>query len=353
VTLRLQMRPFRLPLRVPLRTAHGSQAAVEGLLLLVGDGEGRVGLGEVTPLPSFGTETLPAAVRALDALRLGPPPDSLQAIGEACVLQGHVPATRAGVEMALLDMLARRRGVALATLLGSPAVHPVPVNALLRGETAEEAVREARGAVATGFQTLKLKVGTASARQDADRLGAVRQAVGPGVRLRADANGAWTEAEARVRLQALAPVGLEYVEQPVPAADVAGLRRLRRLLPVAADEALGLEGAPAALLDGEEGPAADVLVLKLCVVGGVLAALQLAARARARGVDTVVTSAMDGAVGRAAAAHLALALGGGRAHGLATGGLLVEDPGAHPVAEGALQLRDVPGLGVVPEALGW
>ncbi len=350
--LRLQMRPFRLLLRAPLRTAHGRQAAVEGLLLLLRDSEGWVGLGEVTPLPDFGTESLEAAVRALGTVRL---PDSLDGFpgGLGFSVQAHAPATRAGVEMALLDLLARRRGVALATLLGSPSVGPVPVNALLRGETAAEAVREARGAVASGFRTLKLKVGSASADEDADRLGAVREAVGPAIRLRADANGAWTEAEARVRLQGLLALGLEYVEQPVPAADIAGLRRLRTLLPVAADEALGLEGAPAALLDGEQGPAADVLVLKLCVVGGVIEALQLAARARARGVDTVVTGVMDGAVGRAAAGHLALALGGDRAHGLATGALLAEDPGAHPVVAGALQLKDVPGLGVPPEALGW
>ena len=155
----------------------------------------------------------------------------------------------------------------------------------------------------------------------------MREAVGPSFRLRADANGAWTEAEARVRLQPLLRLALEYVEQPVHAADIAGLRRLRALLPVAADEALGGEGAVAALLDSKEGPAADVLVLKVCVLGGLLQALSVGARARARGVDAVVTSAMDGAVGRAAAAHLALALGGSRAHGLATGRFWWRTPG--------------------------
>jgi L-Ala-D/L-Glu epimerase len=139
----------------------------------------------------------------------------------------------------------------------------------------------------------------------------------------------------------------------VPAGDVAGLRRLRALLPIAADEALGAEGAPEALLDGEEGPAADLFVLKLPVLGGVLPALKLAARARSRGVGAVVTSAMDGAVARAAGAHLALALGGRWAHGLALGSLLRDDPGAQPVVAGTLQLRDEPGLGVAPEALGW
>lgn len=353
MSLRLEMQAFRLPLRAPLATAHGPKAAVEGLRLLVRDTEGGFGLGEVTPLPEFGTETHVEAVRALGAFRMGPGPQTLEEVSESLAALVQTPATRAGVEVALLDWLARQKGVALARLLGASSVQAVRVNALLRGETAAEAAAEAAAAVALGFGTLKVKVGASSADSDVARLKAVREAVGPSTRLRIDANGAWTEAEARTRLTALAKVGLEYVEQPVAANDVAGLRRLRRLLPVAADEALGLAGAATALLDGEEGPAADLLILKLPVLGGVLPALRLARRARARGVGAVVTSAMDGSVARAAAGHLALALGGAWAHGLASGALLLEDPGAHRVEAGALVLQDVPGLGIAPEALGW
>ena len=353
MSLRLEVRPFRLPLRRPLGTAHGSRLAVEGLRLLLRDASGCFGLGEVTPLPDFGTETLEAASEALRSLRLGPAPQTLDALPGAFTLPAHLPASRAGVEMAFLDFLARRQGVALGRLLGASAVRRVDVNALLSEEAPREASLEARAAVGAGFRTLKLKVGTKPASLETERLRAVREAVGPAIRLRVDANGAWTEAEAEARLRLLVPLGLEYVEQPTRPTDIAGLRRLRALVRVAADESLGAEGAFAALLDWAEGPAADVLVLKLPALGGVLAAQQLSARARARGVATVVTSAMDGAVGRAAAAHLALALGGGLAHGLSTGLLLLEDPGAHPVVEGALLLGDVPGLGIAPEALGW
>jgi o-succinylbenzoate synthase len=353
MSLRLEARPFRLQLRAPLATAHGRRTAVEGLRLLLKDTSGGFGLGEVTPLPEFGTETFPAAEKALASLRLGPAPTTAEGLSEAFSLPAGSPATRAGVEMAFLDFLARQKGVALGRLLGASDVHPVEVNALLSKETPHEASLEARAFAAAGFRTLKLKVGMGPEPLDSERLRAVRDAVGPGIRLRVDANGAWTEAEARVRLAPLLAVGLEYVEQPVLAEDIAGLRRLRALLPVAADEALGTEGAFAALLEGAEGPAADVLVLKLPVLGGLLPALRLARRARALGVGAVVTSAMDGAVGRAAGAHLALALGGPFAHGLVTGLLLLEDPGALPLLSGALALTDAPGLGIAPEALGW
>jgi L-Ala-D/L-Glu epimerase len=353
VSLRLEVRAFRLPLRVPLATAHGRVVAVEGLRLLLRDKDGSFGLGEVTPLPDFGTETLDAAARALGSLRLGEAPHALRDVPQACSPLPHAPAARAGVEMALLDLLARRHGMPLARLLGATAVCPVKVNALLRGETPLDAVREAQAAVASGFRTLKLKVGAGPEELDTRRLKATREAVGPAVRLRVDANAAWTEAEARLRLAPLLALELEYVEQPVHPGDFSGLRRLRALLPIAADEALAMDGAQEALLDGQEGPAADVLILKLPVLGGILPALQLASRAAGRGVGAVVTSAMDGAVGRAAGAHLALAVGGVFAHGLAVGSLLLEDPGALPVEAGSVQLRDKPGLGIAPEALGW
>jgi L-Ala-D/L-Glu epimerase len=353
VSLRLTWRPFRLPLRTPLATAHGRTLAVEGLRLLLEDGQGGFGLGEVTPLPAFGTETLQAATRALETLRFLSAPKSVEEVAHAFQLEAGARAARAGVEMALLDWLARGQGVPLARLLGAGRVHAVAVNALLSEETAAGGAVEAKAAVDAGYRTLKLKVGKQSEARDTERLRAVRLAVGPSIRLRADANGAWTEAEARVHLLPLLALGLEYVEQPVPAAEVSALRRLRALLPVAADEALGVEGGAEAVLDAKEGPAADVLILKLPVLGGVLPALGLAGRARARGVLAVVTSAMDGAVGRAAGAHLALALGGGLAHGLSTGSLLLEDPGGLPVVNGHLEVQDVPGLGLLPEVLGW
>jgi L-alanine-DL-glutamate epimerase-like enolase superfamily enzyme len=80
----------------------------------------------------------------------------------------------------------------------------------------------------------------------------------------------------------------------------------------------------------------------------------LAGQARDVGVEVAVTSAMDGAVSRAGATHLACVLpSDGPAHGLATGHLLVEDPGGYAVAHGLIHLPDDPGLGISAEVLGW
>ncbi len=266
-------------------------------------------------------------------------PDEVAARLRKIAILAETPATRAGVELAMLDAGARHAGTPLATWLGSE-LRSVRVNALLTDDEVDALVSEARARAHEGFDTLKIKVGAQSAEQDAARLAAVRAAVGPNVRIRVDGNGAWTEAEARARLEAFAPARLEYVEQPVPAADFDGLRKLRSLARIAADESLGVAGARDSLFGGKR-PAVDVLVFKLPVVGGVLRARRYAALAWDVGVEVVVTSALDGAVSRAGAAHLACTLPlEGPAHGLATGHLLDSDAGGYAISHGLCHLPD-------------
>jgi L-alanine-DL-glutamate epimerase-like enolase superfamily enzyme len=330
------------------------RVGVEGFWLRFGDG-----LGEVTLLPGFGTENADRARAALgeaaSVLRgSGPPgsPDEVAALIKKMSFLRETPATRAGVELALLDAGARHAGAPLAAWLGAE-LRSVRVNALLTDDEIDALVSEARARAHESFDTLKIKVGALTTEQDAARLMAVRTAVGPNMNIRIDGNGAWSEAEARTRLQAFAPARVEYVEQPVPANDFAGLRKLRSLARIAADESIGIPGAREGIF-GEKRPAVDVLVFKLPVVGGVLRARRYAALAWQVGVEVVVTSALDGAVSRAGAAHLACTLPvEGPAHGLATGHLLESDAGGYAISHGLCHLPDMPGLGIDPEVIGW
>jgi len=354
VTTELVIRPRTLRFRAGLSTGAGMRAGVDGFDLRLGEG-----LGEVTLLPGFCTEPVERARAALaevsSALRGSAAPGSPDEVGarlEKIPLLKETPATRAGVELALLDAGARHAGTPLATWLGAE-LRSVRVNALLTDDETDALASEARARTHDGFETLKIKVGAQPAEQDAARLAAVRAAVGPNVQIRVDGNGAWTEDEARDRLQAFAPTRLEYVEQPLPAADHEGLRRLRSLARIAADESVGLPGARENLFGGKR-PAVDVLVFKLPVVGGVLRARRFAALAWEVGVEVVVTSALDGAVSRAGAAHLACTLPlEGPAHGLATGHLLQSDAGGYAISHGLCYLPDLPGLGIDPAVLGW
>src|SRR6202042_1682673 len=109
---------------------------------------------------------------------------------------------------------------------------------------------------------------------DLDRVEAVRDALGPGGRLRVDATGAWTVSQAARMLRALAPFGLEYAEQPCATlADLAALRRLVDV-PLAADESIRRATDP---LRVRAAGAADIIVIKAQPLGGVAAALETAA----------------------------------------------------------------------------
>ena len=347
--------PFRLRLRKPLETAHGAVSEREGFLLALFLDDGTVGFGEAAPLPGFGVESVASCDAALQTIAkplLGRDPRALdERLDDVEASAPHAPAARAAADAALHDLAARIEGRSVAAILAGARRAPrqrIPVNALLSGRTEAEVEAQAQRAVAEGFGTLKLKVGL-DPEGDLARVAAAKRACGPATRIRVDANGAWGEVEARRFLERLARFDLEWVEQPVPALDLAAFARLRRVSPVplAADESVSGEDAARRVLAGG---CADVLVLKPSILGGLRSAQRIALAAERAGTDVVVTSLLDSGLGIAAAAHLAASLPGSRhAAGLATQGLLVEDLiDPLELTDGSLQLPRGSGFGVAP-----
>jgi o-succinylbenzoate synthase len=353
----VELRSFRLRLRTPLATGLGPVAFREGVLLSLRNADGCDGYGEATPLEAFGTESLDAARRSLEVCaallegaEFGEPEELLDWISNR---SQPTSTARAAIDAALHDLVARDAGSSVASWLaakeGRSARPSVEVNALLASRSPRALVAEAQRAVSLGFHTLKLKVGVGSAKSDLERVAAVRSAVGPAPRIRVDANGAWSPDQARGRLEALAPLDLEFVEQPVAAGDLAGLARVRRdaSVPVAADESACSEAKLRRVLDAE---AADVVMLKPSVIGGISRARAAVKLARSARVEVVPTSFLDGAVAVLGALHLASSLPGHLpACGLATSSLLENDLAPAPVPEcGRLRVPSEPGLGVRP-----
>jgi o-succinylbenzoate synthase len=341
--VKISWQPVSLRLRTPLVTAHGEIRERSGFLVRVDEGRG-----EAFPLPWMGTEDAAACARALaaaaDALRPSAAPSTIDEITLPTELD-VAPAARHGLELALLDLIARHRGVPLRSLLAARPANVVPVSALLSAREPAALAREARAAADEGFATVKLKVAHAPIEEDFARAAVVRDAAGPGMRLRLDANGGWTEASALNALRRLARLEVELCEQPAP--DVAALRRLRGATPVAiaADESV-----PRA--NGELFDAVDAVVLKPMVLGGILRALRWARLARQHGLRCIVTTSLDGAIARLGAAQLAAALLGDGPMpdaGLATGRLLANDvcDDPAPPVRGRIALPSAPGLGAV------
>ncbi|MGH3275974.1 MAG: o-succinylbenzoate synthase, partial [Streptosporangiaceae bacterium] len=214
-----------------------------------------------------------------------------------------------------------------AALAGWPAPvrDRVPVNVTI---PAVGAARAHAMVAASGCATAKVKVAEPGQPESADisRVEAVRDALGPAGKLRVDANAGWSVDQATRMLRALAPFGLEYAEQPCATlADLAALRRLVDV-PLAADESIRRAADP---LKVAASGAADIVVIKAQPLGGVAAALEIAA---ACGLPAVVSSAVESSVGLAAGVALAAALPGlDYACGLATMSLLSGDVCADPL----------------------
>jgi len=244
---------------------------------------------------------------------------------------------------------------ALESMLDGPDPRTVRVNATVPA-VAPEAVP---GVLARfpGARTAKVKVAEPGQGLEADleRVRAVRDTMAAGSRIRIDANGGWSLAEATAALELLAEIGLEYAEQPV--AEVADLAELRRrlagLVPIAADESIRKPADPIAVA---RAGAADVFVLKHQPLGGTERAEAIVREVIAEAgpqVRFVTSSALETSVGLASAARLAAridALGGlghgldhGLDHGLGTAALLAADVTLAPLVPvaGRIALRDV------------
>jgi L-alanine-DL-glutamate epimerase-like enolase superfamily enzyme len=179
---------------------------------------------------------------------------------------------------------------------------------------------------------------------DAGRLAAVRAAAGAGAALRVDANGVWDVEEAVRAIAALAPVGLELVEEPVSGLRAIGEVRERVAVRVAIDESAS---APGALTAG----VADAVCLKISRCGGISGVLRDAAIVRAHGAEPYLASTFDGPLGIAGAVHAAAALGAGAplpACGLATLGLFAGVGEQLPANGGVIAVPTGAGLGVTP-----
>ncbi|MBX0285318.1 mandelate racemase/muconate lactonizing enzyme family protein [Haloarcula salinisoli] len=338
--------PFSLPLSSPLATASGTIEAREGVLVRY-DHRGETGIGEATPLPGW-TESLTDCRAALDTAAAA----ETQGGHTAAMLElaaDSVPAARHGFATALLDADARADGVPLYRWFDADRhCETVPVNATVGDSDPADTADAVARAVDQGFDCCKLKVGARSVAADVERVRAVRDRVGDHVRLRADANGAWSREQATRAFDAVADLGVDYVEQPLAAEDLSGHADLRGgPVGVALDESLIHRRADAVL----SADAADVLILKPMVLGGPGNAHTLALRAREQGIEPVVTTTIDGVVARLAALHVAAAVPDIGPCGLTTGDRLARDLAPDPttVADGEMTVPQRDGLGVDPD----
>jgi L-alanine-DL-glutamate epimerase-like enolase superfamily enzyme len=210
-----------------------------------------------------------------------------------------------GLEIALLDLKGKALGAPVVELLGGVCSDRVPVVGYLFIDEPEANARKAKAFVDAGYTELKLKVGR-DFGQDHDAIAAIRDAVGPDVKLRIDANMIWSVPAAIKWIRGLEKFDLQYVEQPVPDFDVAGLAQVRRsvAVPIAADEACTDVRSALELVKQD---ACDVFVVYPSEAGGLTRARQIAGIAEAAGKWCAIGSWAELGPATIANAHLAAA----------------------------------------------
>lgn len=332
--LNVVTRPLELRLRHTFRIARGASDSRLNVLVEL-EQDGRLGRGEAAPILRYGEDqsSATAAVRRM-AGRLGDARHFASAAREAAV--AGQAAAEAAVDIALHDLAAQRCGVPLYELLGLDPAR-VPATSFTIGIDSPEVVAE-KVREASAYEVLKIKLGGPN---DREMLAAVRDTTRQ--RLRVDANEGWTPETALERLEWLAGLGVEFVEQPLPAAMLAETRELRKRspLPFFADESIH-RAADIPRLAG----AFDGINIKLMKCGGLAEALRMIAVARAHGLGVMLGCMIESSVAITAAAHISSLVDHADLDGAL---LLADDPFAGAVLRnGRVVPPDVPGLGVTP-----
>ena len=304
--LAIETQVLHLPLRDPFRIARAEDDRQATTVIVEVATPGLAGVGEAFPVAYYGESTatigvvVPALVEALGTL--DDPPTGIETARRwldradrvMAATIGHNGGAKAGLDIALHDLVATGLGIPLHELLGTPT--DIPPTDFSIGIDAPALVAE-RAARATGFPALKIKVGGPS---DLETLEAVRSVFsGP---LRVDANTGWHPEEGARLIPELVRLGVELVEQPFPARQLPSLRWLqeRSPIPVVADEsAVTIED-----LDALVGVVAGINV-KLTKCGGVGPALAMMRRANELGFRVMLGCMEETSVGIAAAAALA------------------------------------------------
>lgn len=351
----MQTTAVRTPLREPLTWTGGIRQSASGLIVEVHTDEGVVGIGEAPgpTLPTIQTiidREFAQFLAGQDPLRTEWLVHRLEEYSRNW--EAIAAYAIAGIEMALLDLKGKALGTPVVDLLGGRTRDAVPVVGYLFIDEPEANARKAADFVAAGHTELKLKVGR-DLGQDFDTIAAIRDRVGTDVKLRIDANMNWSVPAAIKWIRALETFDLQFVEQPVPDFDVAGLAQVRRAVqtPIAADEACTTVRSAIELVKAD---ACDVFVVYPSEAGGPTRALQIAAIAAAAGKWCAIGSWAELGVATTANVHVAAASSSFAFANDTHYPLQLHDVLVEPVdiSGGRISVTHAPGLGVSLDAAG-
>lgn len=346
--------PLKKPFKTALRTVHSA----EDIIVKVIADSGEVGFGNAPPtavITGDSQDSIIAAIRDTLAPKLvGMDIDNLEGVMTA-LDSGmlHNCSAKAALDIAVYDLFGKRYGLPLYKLFGGYC-RSMETDLTISLNEPAEMVRDSLEAVAEGYTALKLKVGN-DPTLDIRRVQAIRDAVGPAVKIRLDANQGWNAKEAVRTIRRFEADGLdiELIEQPVKAHDFDGLKYVTDHVEtdIMADESAFGPYEVFRLLSMR---ACDLVNIKLMKAGGLHNAVKIAHFAETMGIQCMMGCMLESKVGITAAASLAAGKRIVTRADLDAAVLLAEDPvvGGVSFDKNQLILSDAPGLGIT-EVLGW
>lgn len=349
---KIEIGEVRIPLVTPFKTALRTVDSVNDIVVRITADDGQAGFGEAPPTAVITGDTKDSIRGAIEEFiapnLVGMEIDNLDGIMKklhGCILKNT--SAKAAVDMAVYDLFAKSCKKPLYKVLGGSRSEietdlTISVNEI--GEMVEDSLR----AVEQGFRILKIKVGKEGLK-DIDRIKAIRQAVGPDIRLRIDANQGWSPKEAVRIIRTMEDMGIfmDLVEQPVSAHDFNGMKYVTSQVytPILADESVfSMEDAIRLIQER----AADLINIKLMKTGGIYQALKICGIAENYGVECMIGCMLESKIAVSAAAHLAAGKGIITRADLDGPSLCKEDPyTGGPVYEGnRIIMNESLGLGI-------
>ncbi|WP_010273157.1 mandelate racemase/muconate lactonizing enzyme family protein [Paenibacillus senegalensis] len=308
----LEVIAVRLPFQEPVSDSLGTYSCSNHGLVKVTAESGLYGIGEIALAWFGGVHSLCQEVRNhWTSLVVGEHLTNINAIcrkmDSMCSFSQRHLLAKAGVEMALFDLLGKHLNIPVYQLLGGKVRHSIPLTGGVPIDSIENMVKTAERKVEEGYKELKIKVGLDD-RQDLCTVSSIRRAIPDHIRLRVDANMAWSNRKQAKRLiDEMVKWGVEIIEQPLPAEyieDTVWLREHTDALILLDEGAWEIKQAKIALDKG----AADLLHVYVSEAGGLAASRSLFELAALYNVPCTIGSMPEGRIGAVASAHLAIAM---------------------------------------------
>jgi L-Ala-D/L-Glu epimerase len=280
----------KFPLRKPFRISRGVKTSVEAITVELGY-DGFVGRGEGIPYARYG-ESVEGSIAAIETVRR----EIRQGMGRIALLDAMPPgAARNAVDCALWDLKSQRTRKPVQALLNGPQLSSVMTAITIGLDT--PALMAAAAAERGAAHTLKIKV---DANDPLERIRAVRAAA-PSCKLIVDPNESWSFSDLTAAIPEMITLGVNLIEQPLPADDDDQLADFHASIPIAGDESVHGLSSLDRVVDRYQ-----CINIKLDKTGGLTAALMLAEAGRERGIDIMVGCMVCSSLSIAPAAHLAI-----------------------------------------------